>query len=164
MFIASYQRTMASAKKPRPKQDDGVRVVNLVELRKTGRLKRLSIDYEALMRSKAVADELVRRGRAAALKFRRERGEGYSPSFDVIEDRICRALKVTRREIRSARRNRNVVFARQAIMYWACRLTPMSTPEVGRALGGRDHTTVLHGRDSYVDKRADQGRRLRRVR
>lgn len=39
--------------------------------------------------------------------------------------------------------------ARQAA-YWCCRqLTGYSYPELGR-LFGRDHTTVMHGRNNYV--------------
>jgi chromosomal replication initiator protein len=30
-------------------------------------------------------------------------------------------------------------------MYLASKLTNRSTPEIGRRLGNRDHTTVLHG-------------------
>jgi chromosomal replication initiator protein len=32
-------------------------------------------------------------------------------------------------------------------MYLACTLTELSTTDIGRAFGGRDHTTVIHARD-----------------
>ena len=35
--------------------------------------------------------------------------------------------------------------------------------QIGRWLGGRDHTTILHGKRAYVAKRAAQGRTLRGV-
>jgi hypothetical protein len=45
----------------------------------------------------------------------------------------------------SDRRTRRVVRPRQVIM-WLCRKhTGRSLPAIGNSLGGRDHTTVLHG-------------------
>jgi len=47
-------------------------------------------------------------------------------------------------DIRSQRRTKVVVRARQVAMYLAKTLTGQSLPEIGRRFGGRDHTTVLH--------------------
>ena len=48
-------------------------------------------------------------------------------------------------ELLSERRTNHVVTARH-VLYWICKeLTPYSYPEIGRRLGGRDHTTILHG-------------------
>ncbi|MDW8070915.1 MAG: helix-turn-helix domain-containing protein, partial [Anaerolineae bacterium] len=38
-----------------------------------------------------------------------------------------------------------VVVPRQMVMYLARQEAGASLPEIGQALGGRDHTTVLHG-------------------
>ena len=73
-------------------------------------------------------------------------------------------FRVTRSELNSNRRNRELVFARQFIMYWACRLTHLSLPQIGKLMGGRDHTTAMHGRNTYPVKRAKMGRTLRPVR
>ncbi len=43
------------------------------------------------------------------------------------------------------RRTKGVVKPRQIAMYLAKDLTPRSLPDIGRRIGGRDHTTVLHG-------------------
>lgn len=72
-----------------------------------------------------------------------------------------RLFKVGRAELRSARRRRDLVLARQFIMYWMARLTTYSLPQIGRLIGNRDHTTVLYGKRSYVAKRAKMGRSLR---
>lgn len=48
-------------------------------------------------------------------------------------------------EMSSDRRAREVARPRQISMYICSRLTPLSTPAIGRLHGGRDHTTVLHG-------------------
>lgn len=48
-------------------------------------------------------------------------------------------------DIRSNRRTVDVVIPRQLVMALARRLTLRSLPVIGNVLGGRDHTTVLHG-------------------
>lgn len=48
-------------------------------------------------------------------------------------------------DIQSRRRARHIVIPRQVAMVLAKRLTGHSYPEIGRRIGGRDHTTVLHG-------------------
>lgn len=92
------------------------------------------------------------------------KGVKYRPTYRSIEARACRVFKVTQAELRSNRRPREIVIARQFIMYWATRLTGLSLPAVGRLMGGRDHTTVLHGKTVYPQKRAKMGRHLREAR
>jgi len=84
--------------------------------------------------------------------------------FKRIVVRACRVFKVSPADLRSARRSVRVSTARQFIYYWATRLTPMSLGQIGRQLGGRDHTTVHYGRDAYPKKRAKMGRHLRATR
>ena len=43
------------------------------------------------------------------------------------------------------RRSRNITVPRQMIMYLSRLLTDASLPRIGEMLGGRDHSTVLHG-------------------
>jgi chromosomal replication initiation ATPase DnaA len=42
-------------------------------------------------------------------------------------------------------RTLDIVKARHIAMYLAKELTPRSLPDIGRRMGGKDHTTVLHG-------------------
>ncbi len=84
--------------------------------------------------------------------------------YRLIEQRACDVFGVTPKEIKGERRNRDICLARQFVMYWAARLTSLSYPAIGRLMGNRDHTTVLHGRKAYVAKRAKMGRTLRAVR
>lgn len=48
-------------------------------------------------------------------------------------------------DLKSARRTADVVRARQIAMYLCRTMTTRSLPDIGRRMGGRDHTTVLHG-------------------
>lgn len=49
-------------------------------------------------------------------------------------------------EILSKRRTYPIVLTRHKAAYLACKLTLRSLPEIGRAINGRDHTTVLNSR------------------
>ena len=50
-----------------------------------------------------------------------------------------------------SKRSRDVAFARQIAMYIMRELTEMSTPKIGQELGGRDHSTVIHGIKNVED-------------
>lgn len=84
--------------------------------------------------------------------------------FEKLEALTCIVFGVTRQELRGSSRKREMVFARQFLIYWTCRRTSLSLPHIGRKIGGRDHTTVLHGARGYVDKRKAMGRTLRQAR
>ena len=47
-------------------------------------------------------------------------------------------------DIKTKRRNKQVVYPRQIAMYLSRELTDLSLPEIGEIFGGKDHTTVLH--------------------
>lgn len=87
----------------------------------------------------------------------------YKPRFDQIAKRICRVFGVTVVDLRSPRRDIETVWARQAVYYWARRQTPLSLPQIGRLMGGRDHTTVMYGLAKYQQRRQEMGRYLRPV-
>lgn len=57
----------------------------------------------------------------------------------------AKVFGVSRIDITSKRRSRTVVRPRQAAMYVSKMLTLRSMPEIGRAIGMRDHTTILYG-------------------
>lgn len=64
---------------------------------------------------------------------------------DVIQY-VAAAHGRTFADMCSERRTRAFARPRQIAMYCVRHLCPhISTPEIGRRLGGRDHTTVLHG-------------------
>lgn len=58
-------------------------------------------------------------------------------------------------EILSPRREARVVLARSAAMYAIRKLLPRSFPEIGRAFGSRDHTTVMHACQSIEKRMAE---------
>ena len=48
-------------------------------------------------------------------------------------------------DIKSNKRNSEVVFPRQIAMYLCSNMTSVGLKKIGAEMGGRDHTTVLHG-------------------
>lgn len=67
------------------------------------------------------------------------------PPVPVIIQEVSKFYSVSVIDLMSARRTANIVKPRQVAMYLAKTLTLRSLPDIGRRLGGRDHTTVLHG-------------------
>ena len=68
-----------------------------------------------------------------------------SVTVDEIIQAVCQYYAVTPEEVRGPRRNQSFAVPRQMVMYLSRKLTSASLPKIGESLGGRDHTTVLHG-------------------
>jgi chromosomal replication initiator protein len=64
--------------------------------------------------------------------------------IEEIQRVVAKHYQVSRADMLSQRRTKNVVLPRQIAMYLAKVLTPRSLPDIGRRFSGRDHTTVLH--------------------
>lgn len=62
-----------------------------------------------------------------------------------IEKAVCRRYQLTRDDMQSRSRRRAISRPRQIVMYLCRDMTKASFPKIGRHLGGRDHTTVIHG-------------------
>lgn len=72
-----------------------------------------------------------------------------------IQAETCREFRVHPRDMFSARRARAVARPRQVAMYLARHLTLQSLPEIGKAFGNRDHTTVMHAIRRVADLMAE---------
>jgi chromosomal replication initiator protein len=65
-------------------------------------------------------------------------------TVDFIQRCVSEEFGITLSELRTKKRNKNIVVPRQIAMYLSMELTDMSLPEIGASFGGKDHTTVLH--------------------
>jgi chromosomal replication initiator protein len=65
-------------------------------------------------------------------------------SIELILDATCAHFGISRPELLSRSRIEAIVWPRHVAMYLAKELTERSLPAIGRAFGGRDHTTVIH--------------------
>ena len=54
-------------------------------------------------------------------------------------------------ELRGKRRSQEIALPRQIAMYICRKMTSLSTTNIGKAFGGRDHTTVMHGCDKIAE-------------
>ncbi len=65
-------------------------------------------------------------------------------TVEQIQDTVAAHFKLDTVELLSVKRDRHLARPRQIAMSLAKQLTTLSLPDLGRAFGGRDHTTVLH--------------------
>jgi chromosomal replication initiator protein len=78
-------------------------------------------------------------------------------TIEAIQGETCRHYGISIAELRSQKRTKRVVGPRQVAMYLARELTDSSLPSIGRAFGGRDHTTVMHAVQKVARQMADEG-------
>jgi len=72
-------------------------------------------------------------------------GKHEPPTYLRIMHEVSAKHELTIHELRSNRRDRLLVAARNEAMWRMKRETSLSLPAIGHKMGGRDHTTVLHG-------------------
>ncbi|MFK7859132.1 MAG: chromosomal replication initiator protein DnaA [Granulosicoccus sp.] len=79
-------------------------------------------------------------------------------SIETIQKTVAEYYKIRLSDLSSKTRARSIARPRQISMALAKDLTSKSLPEIGRAFGGRDHTTVLHACKKVAElKENDEG-------
>ena len=81
-----------------------------------------------------------------------KKNANLAPTAAMIIAETSRYFGIDEQVIKGSARSREVVNARQAAMYLVRRMTALSTPDIGREFGGRDHTTVLHSLEQTEKK------------
>lgn len=72
---------------------------------------------------------------------------------DVLAE-VCREYNLSPSDLKGPSRRRQVAWPRQDFMVRSYALGHLSLPQIGRFLGGRDHTTVLHGVRAHAARQA----------
>ncbi|WP_197531613.1 helix-turn-helix domain-containing protein [Posidoniimonas corsicana] len=67
-----------------------------------------------------------------------------SPPAGEIVATVARYYGLPKAKLTSSSRQKSIVLARAVAIYLTRELTPLSYDQIGKLLGGRDHTTVLH--------------------
>jgi chromosomal replication initiator protein len=75
------------------------------------------------------------------------------PGLREIIAVVARHQNIPQSQLKSSSRRQSIVFARALIIYLARELADISYEEIGRALGGRDHTTIIHSYQKIADQR-----------
>jgi chromosomal replication initiator protein len=70
--------------------------------------------------------------------------ESTAVTIQQIQKLVASTYKLTREELISKNNARHISHPRQVAMYLCKALTKHSYPEIGRAFGGKHHTTVIH--------------------
>jgi chromosomal replication initiator protein len=65
-------------------------------------------------------------------------------SIEAIQRRVAEDFSLRPGDLKVRSNAKSIAFPRQVAMYLAKQLTGASLPEIGRAFGGKHHTTVLH--------------------
>src|SRR5256714_10348281 len=66
-------------------------------------------------------------------------------TIEEIVEGVCRYYNVDPERLRGKQRDREIAWPRQVAMYVMREETSASLLQIGNALGGRDHTTIIHG-------------------
>jgi chromosomal replication initiator protein len=65
-------------------------------------------------------------------------------SMDSIQKAVAERFSIKQSQLKEKSNTKKIVYPRQIAMYLVKELTDASLPEIGRAFGGKHHTTVLH--------------------
>lgn len=73
--------------------------------------------------------------------------EHETVTSDKIIGSICSFYKITKENLLGKSKKKELVQPRQICAYLMCEIMSIPLESIGKALGGRDHTTVIHSRD-----------------
>ncbi len=65
-------------------------------------------------------------------------------TIDAIQKAVAERFSIKQSQLKEKSNTRKIVHPRQVAMYLVKELTDASLPEIGRAFGGKHHTTVIH--------------------
>jgi len=78
----------------------------------------------------------------------------HNISIDTILKIVADYFNISYIDLKGKKRTKNISFPRHVAMYLAREMTEFSTTEIGVELGGRDHSTVMHGHQKIETQRA----------
>lgn len=76
-------------------------------------------------------------------------------SAEVIISVVCEHYQVSQKDVLGEDRRQNIALARQVSMFLCRQLLGLSYPALGRAFGGKDHSTVIYSVKKIQDIQAD---------
>ena len=85
------------------------------------------------------------------------------PAADTVLAAVARHYAITLDDLRGKSRNHQIAWARQVAMYLLREETDASLFVIGRQLGGRDHTTIMHGCARVAKAIVEDGQTRREV-
>ena len=77
----------------------------------------------------------------------------YNPNIELEEIlfELCDIFLISPEKLKERNRRRDVMYCKHIYCYVACMITGRTLREIGAYLGHRDHTTVIHSRETVKD-------------
>ncbi|MSO20361.1 MAG: chromosomal replication initiator protein DnaA [Acidobacteria bacterium] len=77
-------------------------------------------------------------------------------TIEAIQQVVADEFRLKPTDLKAKDNSRKIVYPRQVAMYLCRELVGSSLPEIGRAFGGKHHTTVLHSVDKIQEARKSE--------
>lgn len=123
---------------------ESARAINgfLMKVSSQSTMDKIPIDVE-------LVKSLIKKGEGKDIDFKKR----VTP--DEIIEKICSHYSIGKRALMGKGRSRPISYPRQILMYILRKDLGLPYEEVGRLVGGRDHTTVMHGVDKIANLAAN---------
>ena len=129
-------------------QRDGLQipdeVVQYIAETADGSVRDLEGTVNSLMAYSVVYDSPIDMRLAERIIKRAVKTDDRPLTVDDILETVCHHFGVSTAAVNSKSRKRELVTARQVSMYLAQKYTRMPASRIGKLVGGRDHSTVIH--------------------
>lgn len=73
-------------------------------------------------------------------------------TMDTITDAVCSYFNISKSDIKSNKRPKNIAIPRQIAIYLILDMLDSTTTAVGKYFGGKDHTTISYARDKINEE------------
>lgn len=83
-----------------------------------------------------------------------DKQKNSNTNSESISKAVCRFFNIKEEELVGKRRQKELVYPRQITMYLMRHELNLSFPQIGRELGGKDHTTVMYAVDKISKEAA----------
>lgn len=103
--------------------------------------------FASLLQEKPITVELAQS--AIKQSGTTETKEALSPD-DVVNE-VCKFFNISKSDLTGKKKNKEFVEPRMISAYLMTELLTIPLVAIGKALGGRDHTTVIHSRDKIAE-------------
>lgn len=119
-------------------------VVQFIAQTANGSVRDLQGVINSLLAYSVVYNSAIDMGLAERVIKRAVKVDDEPLTVDDIVETVCNHFNVSVSAINSKSRKRDLVTARQLSMYFAQKYTKMPASRIGKLVGGRDHSTVIH--------------------
>ena len=91
-----------------------------------------------------------------------KRNEKEDVTIEEILKTVAGKLNIKLSDIKSQKKNKNIVLSRQIAMYLSRKMTASSFPDIGEKIGGRDHSTVIYA-NNKMKKALEEDATLKKI-